>query len=69
MQVNLTFDPVPFEDPGLGVKVHRGVYQTALTLMARFQPLVEEHLATSPFAKVSFTVRATSLSDTVMHGL
>lgn len=55
-QVNLTFDPVPFEDAALGVKVHRGVYQTALALLDRFQPLVEEHLATSPFAKISFTV-------------
>lgn len=37
-------------------QVHRGVYQTALALYERFQPLVEEHLASSPFAKVSFTV-------------
>jgi hypothetical protein len=56
LQVNLTFDPVQFEDAALGVKVHRGVYQTALFLMARFQPMVEEHLASSPFAKVAFTV-------------
>ncbi len=39
------------------VQVHRGVYQTALALYERFQPLVEEHLASSPFAKIAFTVR------------
>ena len=57
-RTNLTFDPVPFEDPELGVAVHRGVYETALILYARFEPLVAEHLASSPFAKIAFTVRA-----------
>ena len=57
-RTNLTFDPVPFEDPDLGVAVHRGVYETAQILYARFEPLVAEHLASSPFAKVAFTVRA-----------
>ena len=56
-RTNLTFDPVPFEDPDLGVAVHRGVYETAQILYARFEPLVAEHLASSPFAKVAFTVR------------
>ncbi|KAL4443837.1 hypothetical protein ABPG75_011574 [Micractinium tetrahymenae] len=54
-RVNLTFDPVPFEDPALGIKVHRGVYETAVLLYDRFLPLVQDHLATSPFAKVAFT--------------
>jgi hypothetical protein len=54
-RVNLTFDPVPFEDPALGVKVHRGVYEAAQQLYDRFLPLVQDHLASSPFAKVSFT--------------
>lgn len=36
------------------------MYQTALALYERFEPLVEEHLATSPFAKVAFTVRSVS---------
>eukprot|EP00887_Chlorella_sp_A99_P003999 scaffold11.g3999.t1 len=54
-RVNLTFDPVVFEDPALGIKVHRGVYETALQLYDRFLPLVEEHLATSPFACLAFT--------------
>ena len=57
-RVNLTFDPVVFEDPALGVKVHRGVYAAAQALYERFLPLVEEHLASSPYAKVVFTVRA-----------
>jgi len=91
-RVNLTFDPVAFEDASLGVKaraprvcgqarapcapashrvkllqawrdagrrrraqVHRGVYETAKVLYERFLPLVQEHVAASPFAKVAFT--------------
>ena len=55
-RVNLTFDPVVFEDEALGVKVHRGVYAAAEALYERFLPLVEEHLASSPYAKIMFTV-------------
>lgn len=54
-RVNLTFDPVIFEDEALGVKVHRGVYEAAGLLYDRFLPLVQDHLASSPFAKVAFT--------------
>ncbi|KXZ44292.1 hypothetical protein GPECTOR_70g523 [Gonium pectorale] len=54
-RLNLTFDPVVFEDPVLGVKVHRGVYEAALVLYDRFLPLVYEHLESSPFSKVTFT--------------
>jgi len=54
-KVNLTFDPVPFEDAELGVKVHRGVYEAAQVLYDRFLPLVQDHLATSPTARVAFT--------------
>ena len=57
-RVNLTFDPVEFEDPSLGVKVHRGVYAAAEALYDRFLPLVREHLLSSPYAKVVFTVCA-----------
>ncbi|KAL6749859.1 hypothetical protein V8C86DRAFT_3015692 [Haematococcus lacustris] len=39
-KLNLTFDPVIFEDPGLGVKVHRGVYEAAQILYKRFLPMV-----------------------------
>lgn len=53
-KVNLTFDPVDFEDHGLGVRVHRGVYEAAQSLYQRFLPLVEEHLARSPFGRVAF---------------
>ena len=118
-KVNLTFDPVVFEDPSLGVKVsiasalfsledtiskdkeipestecvkrarhspftlgrhvqeswastevlvtsflhldgidalqvHRGVYEAAKLLYDRYKPMVEEHLVTSPFAKIAF---------------
>eukprot|EP00198_Chlamydomonas_reinhardtii_P003769 XP_001693105.1 triacylglycerol lipase-like protein [Chlamydomonas reinhardtii] len=54
-KLNLTFDPVVFEEPALGVKVHRGVYEAALVLYERFLPLVYEHLEASPFSKVTFT--------------
>lgn len=33
-------------------QVHRGVYEAAQQLYDRFLPLVQEHLASSPFAKV-----------------
>lgn len=54
-RVNLTFDPVVFEDPALGAYVHRGVYETALVLYDRFLPLVEEHIASHPSARIAFT--------------
>lgn len=54
-RANLSFDPVTFEDPALGVSVHRGMYEAALALYPRFAPMVAEHLAASPFARISFT--------------
>lgn len=54
-RVNLTFDPVAFEDPELGVHVHRGVYETAKILYDRFLPLVQEHIASAPSARIVFT--------------
>lgn len=38
------------------VQVHRGVYVAAEILYERFKPMVEEQLASSPFAKIAFTV-------------
>ena len=54
-RVNLTFDPVQFEDPSLGVKAHRGVYQAACQLYDRFLPLIQDHLGTHPNAIIAFT--------------
>ena len=54
-RINLSFDPIVFEDPSLGVTVHRGVYETALLLYERFLPLVRDHLASCPNGKVAFT--------------
>ena len=54
-KVNLTFDPVAFEDPSLGVKVHRGVYETAMIFYDRFLPLVQDHVASSPNSRIAFT--------------
>ena len=38
----------------LALQVHRGVYEAAKMLYERFRPMLEEHLAGSPFAKVAF---------------
>lgn len=38
------------------LQVHRGVYNAAEILYQRYLPMVEEQLASSPFAKVAFTV-------------
>jgi hypothetical protein len=37
------------------MQVHRGVYEAAQALYDRFLPLVQEHLASSPFARFAFT--------------
>jgi ankyrin repeat protein len=42
---NLAFDPVTFEDPELGAKVHRGVYEAACALYDTLTPLVNAHVA------------------------
>lgn len=55
-KTNLTFDPVVFEDARLGVKVHRGVYEAAEALYARYLPLVQEWVDTQPAAQVCFIV-------------
>jgi len=31
-QINLQFDPVVFEDPAFGVRVHRGVYEVCVCM-------------------------------------
>ena len=36
------------------LQVHRGVYEAAKLLYDRYKPMVEEHLVTSPFAKIAF---------------
>lgn len=54
-RTNLSFDPVTFEDPELGVQVHRGMYSAALALYPRFAAIATEHLHSSPYARVSFT--------------
>mmetsp|Transcript_37569 Transcript_37569/g.111035 ORF Transcript_37569/g.111035 Transcript_37569/m.111035 type:complete len:778 (-) Transcript_37569:90-2423(-) len=54
-RLNLTFDPVTFEDDSLGVTVHRGVYEAACQLYHTFLPHVQAHLSSSPFARVAFT--------------
>ena len=38
------------------LQVHRGVYVAAEILYQRFLPMVEEQLASSPSAKIAFTV-------------
>ena len=47
--------------------MHRGVYVAAEILYERFKPMVEEQLASSPFAKVAFTVRPSELPSLSKH--
>ena len=44
-------------EPDFAAQVHRGIYEAARILYDIFLPMVEEHLASSPFAKLVFTVR------------
>ena len=44
-QANLTFQQVTFEDPALGVQVHRGAYTAAQTMYRRVEEAVKEHVA------------------------
>ncbi|GLI64249.1 hypothetical protein VaNZ11_007448 [Volvox africanus] len=53
-QINLQFEPVVFEDPKYGVRIHRGVYEAAKTLYDDLLPLVQQHLEEFPNALVSF---------------
>ncbi|KAG1674230.1 hypothetical protein FOA52_013850 [Chlamydomonas sp. UWO 241] len=45
--VNIKFEPAIFEDPALGVRVHRGVYEAALELYDDMLPCVQQHLAST----------------------
>ena len=54
-KLNLTFDPVQFESPELGLKAHRGVYEAACTLYDVFLPLVTDYIATNPRGTIAFT--------------
>ncbi|KAF6252062.1 Alpha/Beta hydrolase protein [Scenedesmus sp. NREL 46B-D3] len=54
-KTNLMFEPVAFEDAGLGIKVHRGAYEAAQALYERFLPLVQEQVDSDPCARVAFT--------------
>lgn len=41
------------------MRIHRGVYEAAQKLYDDILPLVKQHVATSPFATVSFTGEGT----------
>ena len=45
-QTNLTFQPVPFEDPRLDVRVHRGAYDAARIIFDEVEACVRAHVAT-----------------------
>ena len=45
-QTNLTFQPVPFEDPRLDVRVHRGAYDAARIIFDKVEACVRAHVAT-----------------------
>lgn len=53
--INFRFEPVIFEDPSLGVRVHRGVYEAALVLYDDLLPIVQQHIMSSPEGKISLS--------------
>lgn len=54
-RLNLTFDPVQFESPHLGMKAHRGVYEAACKLYDIFLPLVQDYIQMHPHGTIAFT--------------
>lgn len=55
-RINLTIDPCEFEAGALGpIKVHRGMYEAALSMYDTFLPLVQQHLAQHPDGKIAMT--------------
>eukprot|EP00210_Caulerpa_lentillifera_P007163 g6853.t1 len=54
-RTNLQFDPVVFEEAELGVRVHRGIYEAALSLYDLFVPLIRDHVSLGSHKKISFT--------------
>ncbi len=54
--INFKFDPVIFEDPALGVRVHRGVYEASLRMYEQLLPLLQQHMRSAgPGATISLS--------------
>lgn len=55
-RINLSIDPVEFEAGVLGpIRVHRGMYEAALSMYDMLLPLVQQHLAAHPEGKIALT--------------
>jgi hypothetical protein len=55
-RINLSIDPVEFEAGALGpIRVHRGMYEAALSMYGIVLPLVQQHLAAHPDGKIALT--------------
>ena len=55
-RINLTIDPCEFEGGALGpIRVHRGMYEAALSMYDTVLPLVQQHLAAHPQGKIALT--------------
>jgi hypothetical protein len=55
-RINLTIDPCEFEAGALGpIRVHRGMYEAALSMYDTVLPLVQQHLAAHPRGKIALT--------------
>eukprot|EP00963_Diacronema_lutheri_P002230 scaffold148_cov341-Pavlova_lutheri.AAC.38 len=52
---NLSFDPVPFENEELGIRVHRGTYEAALALYSRVMPIAKNFLQGNSRRKIQLT--------------
>ena len=64
-RANLTFDPVPFENPALGISVHRGVYEAAVALYDEILPFVQAHLAAHPLDEPKLALTGHSLGGSL----
>eukprot|EP00798_Chlamydomonas_sp_ICE-L_P007859 gene7859-1068_t len=66
-RLNLTLDPVTFEDPKLKVKIHSGVYEAAEALYERFFPSVKQFMAGNPrWDGYGLTVKVSCCSSVVV---
>jgi hypothetical protein len=62
---NLSFDPVTFEDPALGAKVHRGVYEAACALYDTLTPMIDAHVAAHRRGRARLVFTGHSLGGSV----
>jgi hypothetical protein len=67
-QTNLLFEPTRFEDPKLGVMVHRGIYEAAKAMYVDVLPHVLEHVQKhGSEARIRFTGHSLGGSIAILY--